>query len=75
MEDKTYWQKGVGLPKFASLSKNIEVDVAIIGAGLTGITAAYLLKKSGAKVALIDRERCAAADTAHTTAHLTFEIP
>jgi glycine/D-amino acid oxidase-like deaminating enzyme/nitrite reductase/ring-hydroxylating ferredoxin subunit len=72
MEEKTYWQRGVRLPRFASISKNIEVDVAIIGAGLTGITAAYLLKQSGAKVALIDRERCAGADTAHTTAHLTY---
>jgi glycine/D-amino acid oxidase-like deaminating enzyme/nitrite reductase/ring-hydroxylating ferredoxin subunit len=72
MEEKTYWQNGVRMPKFAPLSKNIQVDVAIIGAGLTGITAAYLLKKSGVKVALIDRERCAAADTAHTTAHLTY---
>lgn len=57
MEVKTYWQTGVSLPRFARLSKNIEVDVVIIGAGLTGITAAYLLKKEGAKVALIDRER------------------
>jgi len=72
MEEKTYWQKGLSLPKFPAISKNVEVDVAIIGAGLTGITAAYLLKQSGAKVALFDRERCAAADTAHTTAHLTY---
>ncbi len=72
MEEKTYWQSGVSLPRFARLSKNIQVDVVIIGAGLTGITAAYLLKKEGVKVALIDRERCAAADTAHTTAHLTY---
>jgi glycine/D-amino acid oxidase-like deaminating enzyme/nitrite reductase/ring-hydroxylating ferredoxin subunit len=72
MEEKTYWQSGVRLPKFDAISKNIQVDVAIIGAGLTGITAAYLLKTSGAKVALLDRERCAASDTAHTTAHLTY---
>jgi glycine/D-amino acid oxidase-like deaminating enzyme len=72
MEAKTYWQNGVALPQFDSISQNIEVDVAIIGAGLTGITAAHLLKKSGARVALIERGRCAAADTAHTTAHLTY---
>ena len=50
----------------------MEVDVVIIGAGLTGITAAWLLKREGVKVALLDRQRCAAADTGHTTAHLTY---
>ena len=46
--------------------------MVIIGAGLTGITAAWLLKREGVKVALLDRQRCAAADTGHTTAHLTY---
>jgi hypothetical protein len=37
-----------------------------------GTTAAYLLKKVGLSVALIDRERVASIDTGHTTAHLTY---
>jgi glycine/D-amino acid oxidase-like deaminating enzyme/nitrite reductase/ring-hydroxylating ferredoxin subunit len=72
MDQKTYWQIGVDLPAFPRIDQDIEVDVAIVGGGLTGITAAYLLKKSGVKVAIIERARCAAADTAHTTAHLTY---
>src|SRR5436190_9428315 len=68
----SYWTDTQQLPQFGSLSSDLEVDVVVIGAGLTGITAAYLLKRSGAKVALLDRQRCAAADTAHTTAHLTY---
>ena len=71
MKTEAYWA-ATKLPRFPSLSRNLEVDVVIIGAGLTGITAAWLLKRSGAKVALLDRERCAAADTGHTTAHLTY---
>jgi glycine/D-amino acid oxidase-like deaminating enzyme/nitrite reductase/ring-hydroxylating ferredoxin subunit len=66
------WRDSVTLPQFESLTHDAQVDVVIIGAGLTGITAAYLLKQAGAKVALIDRQRCAAADTGHTTAHLTY---
>lgn len=71
METQTYWQIDK-LPQFEPLSHDLSVDVVIIGGGLTGITAAYLLKKAGAKVALLERNRCAHADTGHTTAHLTY---
>ena len=72
MTTGSYWQLSEKLPEFPSISSDLEVDVVIIGAGLTGITAAWLLKREGAKVALLDRQRCAAADTGHTTAHLTY---
>ena len=44
----------------------------VVGGGITGITAAYLLKKAGYTVALIERDRFAQVDTGHTTAHLTY---
>jgi glycine/D-amino acid oxidase-like deaminating enzyme/nitrite reductase/ring-hydroxylating ferredoxin subunit len=47
------------------------VDVLVVGAGVTGIMAAYLLKKAGLRVAVLERERLAARDSGHTTAHLT----
>ncbi len=72
MDTKPYWTKSATLPQFESLSHDLEVDVVIVGGGLTGITAAYLFKNTGAKVALLERQRCAAADTGHTTAHLTY---
>jgi glycine/D-amino acid oxidase-like deaminating enzyme/nitrite reductase/ring-hydroxylating ferredoxin subunit len=72
MKTGSYWQFSEKLPQFPSLTSDLEVDVVIIGGGLTGITAAWLLKREGAKVALLDRQRCAAADTGRTTAHLTY---
>ena len=72
MKSQPYWIESVPLPEFPSLTSDLEVDAVVIGGGLTGITAAYLLKKAGAKVALLERGRCAAADTGHTTAHLTY---
>jgi glycine/D-amino acid oxidase-like deaminating enzyme/nitrite reductase/ring-hydroxylating ferredoxin subunit len=71
METKPNWFN-VPLPQFPGIDRDLEVDVAIIGGGLTGITAAYLLKREGARVALVERQRCASADTGHTTAHLTY---
>ena len=37
-------------PKFPKFSANARVDVAVIGGGMTGLTAAYLLKRAGKTV-------------------------
>ncbi len=37
-------------------TENIKVDVAVIGAGLTGLTAAFYLVKAGLSVAVIEKE-------------------
>jgi len=72
MSTAPYWIETKSLPKFPALSRNLDVDAVVIGGGITGITAAYLLKKAGATVALLERDRLASAETGHTTAHLTF---
>src|SRR5438477_9431972 len=71
LDTTPYWLDSATLPRFSKLSQDIDVDVAVIGGGITGVTAAYLLKKAGRRVALIERDRCARVDTGHTTAHLT----
>src|SRR4026207_2569167 len=72
MENVPYWIDSAPIKRFPRLLKNVSVDVLVIGAGVTGITAAYLLKKAGLSVALIEREQVASVDTGHTTAHLTY---
>src|SRR6266487_6105247 len=72
MRNVPVWIDDTRIRKFPKLQKNINVDVLVIGAGITGITTAYLLKKAGLTVALIEREHVASIDTGHTTAHLTY---
>src|SRR5690242_14161419 len=67
----SYWQKNRKPRRFGKLEKPLEVDVVVVGGGITGITAAYLLKRNGLRVALLERWRCLDGDTGHTTAHLT----
>jgi glycine/D-amino acid oxidase-like deaminating enzyme/nitrite reductase/ring-hydroxylating ferredoxin subunit len=72
MTNVPFWIDTAPFQKFPRLQGNVTVDVVVIGAGVTGITVAYLLRKSGSTVALIERERVASIDTGHTTAHLTY---
>ncbi len=44
----------------------------VVGGGLTGLTAAFLLKQAGKSVAVVERARLGAIDTGQTTAHLTM---
>lgn len=57
--------------QFPMLNHNTNADVCIIGAGITGLTTAYILAKSGKKVVLVDAWDIAAGETGRTTAHLT----
>jgi glycine/D-amino acid oxidase-like deaminating enzyme len=68
----SYWLRSVSIPEYPTLERDVTVDVAVIGGGITGITAAYLLKAAGLTVALVERDRCAQADSGLTTAHLTM---
>src|ERR1043166_4129853 len=72
MTNVPVWIDNAPIRKFQKLQSNINVDVLVVGAGITGITTARLLKKTGLTVALIERERVASVDTGHTTAHLTY---
>jgi len=45
--------------------------VAIVGGGITGLTAAYLLAASGVSVAVVERRRIATGITGNTTAKVT----
>ena len=67
----SYWLRG-NTGRFGPLEEpGRKVTVAVIGGGVTGITAAYLLARAGRSVALLERGEVLARDTGHTTAHLT----
>lgn len=71
LDGTSYWKDTATMPRFGSLERDLTVDVAVIGAGITGLTAAYLLKRAGKTVAVIDRQRAGGVDSMNTTAHLT----
>lgn len=55
------------------INGTIECDVCIIGGGITGISTAYYLSKSGKSVVLLEREKLAQKTTGNTTAKITSQ--
>ena len=56
MQEKNYWLTTVEMPRFEARPLPESVEVAVIGAGFTGLSAARTLAKKGAKVAVLEAE-------------------
>jgi glycine/D-amino acid oxidase-like deaminating enzyme/nitrite reductase/ring-hydroxylating ferredoxin subunit len=67
----SFWIASTAETSFASLAQPETSDVAVIGGGIAGITAATLLKAAGRTVTLVDSKRILRGATGYTTAKLT----
>src|SRR5436190_12092627 len=65
------WAATAGTPSQSPLGKDDSADVCIIGAGIAGLTTAYLLAREGKSVIVLDDGPIGGGMTARTTAHLT----
>lgn len=68
-----FWRDSIELPAFEPLGEDIQADVAIVGGGITGITAGYLLQKEGFEVVILEASEILNGTTGHTTAKVTAQ--
>jgi glycine/D-amino acid oxidase-like deaminating enzyme/nitrite reductase/ring-hydroxylating ferredoxin subunit len=64
------WETTNPQPEFPALRGEAEADVCVVGAGLAGMTTAYLLAREGKKVIVLDDNGVGGGETGQTTAHL-----
>ncbi|MTH54329.1 FAD-dependent oxidoreductase [Bacillus mangrovi] len=69
----SFWRPVESDFSFPPLEESIEVETVVVGGGITGITAAYLLQKAGIQTALIEARKVLTGTTGHTTAKITAQ--
>ncbi len=67
----SFWVDSTPATTYPLLKSSTTVDVAIIGAGIVGLTAAMLLKQAGKTVAVIESRQIVTGVSGHTTAKVT----
>lgn len=68
------WTDTFQIPEFTVLNEDIHADVCIVGAGISGITTAYLLACAGKFVVVLDDGEIGGGETGNSTAHVTSVI-
>lgn len=68
------WMATATVPQEPALRENTSADVCVVGAGIAGLTTAYLLAQEGKSVVVVDDGPIAGGQTQRTTAHLSNAI-
>src|SRR3979409_2191614 len=67
----SFWVASAPAPGFGRLDGRCQAEVAVIGGGIVGLTAALLLAEAGKDVLLVEADRIAAAVSGYTSAKVT----
>lgn len=70
-EPRSLWIDRSDVSLFDPLEGRLSVDVAVVGGGIAGLTAATLLKEAGKTVALVEADRVGEGATGYSTAKVT----
>ncbi|HET6763888.1 MAG TPA: FAD-binding oxidoreductase, partial [Longimicrobiaceae bacterium] len=71
---QSVWKATAPLRQFSPLRGDATADVCVVGAGIAGMTTAYLLAKAGRKVIVLDDNPVGGGETGQTTAHLSSAL-
>src|ERR687894_327162 len=68
------WIQSTSRPRHGPPPADLRTQVCVVGAGIAGLTTAYLLAREGKSVVVLDEGPVGAGQTERTTAHLASAI-
>lgn len=71
--EKSIWIADSEETNYSKLNKNIETEVCIVGGSIVGAVTAYLLRKNGIDVVVLEKDKICMGVTANSTAKLTSQ--
>jgi glycine/D-amino acid oxidase-like deaminating enzyme/nitrite reductase/ring-hydroxylating ferredoxin subunit len=71
---QSLWMATADTPSHSPLDENARANICVVGAGIAGLTTAYLLARSGKSVIVIDDGLIGGGETGRTTAHITAAL-
>lgn len=71
MGTQSIWRLPEGRSHRCPLSENLKTQVCVIGAGISGLSTAYLLASQGKSVIILEKGEIGSGETGRTTAHLS----
>ncbi|MDE5630197.1 MAG: FAD-dependent oxidoreductase, partial [Bacilli bacterium] len=72
MKNISIWSEEIDKSKVNSLDADLDVDVAIVGGGITGLSVAYYLKDIGYNMCLLESNYIGSGITSRTTGKITY---
>lgn len=72
MQNKSIWEKSYKDNNFKTIDKDLEIEVAIIGGGITGISVSYYLRNSNLDVSLFESSKIGHGITSKTTGKISY---
>ena len=71
VENRSVWVATAKRKSTKPLDESAEADVCVVGAGIAGLTAAYLLAREGKSVIVLDKGALDSGETLRTSAHVS----
>jgi glycine/D-amino acid oxidase-like deaminating enzyme/nitrite reductase/ring-hydroxylating ferredoxin subunit len=73
LEHRSVWLATVDRPDYPTLDTDLDVDLAVVGGGIVGLTTALLARREGARVAVLEARQVGAGTSGNTTGKVTSQ--
>ncbi len=71
---RSVWMDTTDLPSLPPVTQDMRTNVCVVGAGIAGMSTAYMLARAGRAVIVIDDGSVGGGETGRTTAHITASL-